>query len=308
MATLGTGDSYWESEKVQLGLQLGEYAALMFNTTWARREGKTLKHIHLRPDINLSFLQSDWGLQISYCTGVARRVSLCHLLADVSPILIDALVQKPPGWSDLRNVHDIIGALRGTNFRDWIEALAPALQTDVVRIVRYVLLLLQDTGIDHSGENLVASWPQKNEPLGCLKIPCKNATSWARILADSPHCATFAYITPMCLVEDNCKCQRLQVAPWHNRSLALNTAVSRFVNSGIVTAGSWTLRHEQSYLIGTPEKYFLGKAIISNNPPRLYISTSMIPERLQARIKERIREKQRMDACAHGVVVLAKSR
>ena len=307
MATLGTEDSYWEPEKAQVGLQLGEYAALMFNTSWARREGRTLKHIHLRPDINLSFLQSDWGLQISYCTGVARRVSLCHLLADVTPVLIDALVQKPPGWSDLRTVHDIIGALRGTNFRDWIEALAPALQTNVVQIVRYVLLLLQDTGIDRSGENLVAIWPQKNEPLGCLKIPCKNATSWARILADSPHCATFAYITPICLIEDNCECQRLQAAPWHNRSLALNTAVSRFVNSGIVTTGPWALRHEQSYLIGTPEKYFLGKAIISNNPPRLYISTSMIPERLQARIKERIREKQCTDARAHGVVVLAKA-
>ena len=60
-------------------------------------------------------------------------------------------------------------------------------------------------------------------------------------------------------------------------------------------------------VVGTPEKYFLGKTITSNNPPRLNISTSMIPERLQARINERIREKQCTDARAHGLVVLAKT-
>ena len=155
-AALGTGDFYCEPKEVEAGVQLGDYDAVLSNMTWVGRYGKTLRYTHLRSDIHLSFLQTGWGLQISYCTGLTGRASLCHLLADVTPVLIDALVQEPPRWSDLRTVRDIIGTLSGTDFRDWIKALDPTLQTNVVRIVHCVMFLLQDTGIDRSGENLVA--------------------------------------------------------------------------------------------------------------------------------------------------------
>ena len=176
METLGADESYWERSEAQVGLQGGQYVIAQFNMTWVKRPGTTLKHIHLRLDINLPFLQSDWGLQISYCTGVARRVSLCELLADITPILIEELLQQPPGWDILRRNHNIIDALKGSNFKVWFDRLIPELQSDVLRIVRCVLLILQDTGIDQSGNHLVAIWPRKENPLGCFKIPCKDAT------------------------------------------------------------------------------------------------------------------------------------
>lgn len=213
METLGAKESYWERSEAQAGLQGGQYVIVQFNMTWVKRPGITLKHIHLRPDINLPFLQSDWGLQISYCTGVARRVSLCDLLADIIPILIEELLQQPLGWKDLRVNHNIVDALKGSDFKAWFDRLVPELQSDVLRIVRYVLLILQDTGIDQSGDHLVAIWPRKGNPLGCFKIPCKDATFWARMLQDSPDCATFAYVTPLCLETHEWKCQKLQTAP-----------------------------------------------------------------------------------------------
>ena len=311
METLGAKESYWERSEAQAGLQGGQYVIAQFNMTWVKRPGTTLKHIHLRPDINLPFLQSDWGLQISYCTGVARRVSLCDLLADITPILIEELLQQPPGWKSLRVDHNIVDALKGSDFKAWFDRLVPELQSDVLRIVRYVLLILQDTGIDQSGDHLVAIWPRKGNPLGCFKIPCKNATFWARMLQDSSDCATFAYVTPLCLETHEWKCQELQTAPWHNRSVVLKTAVSLH-QSGVATVDQWRLRHEQSYVLGQPGNYLIGKASISNSiatmhiPPHLNISKTVIPASVQARIKEHLREKQCTNAPAHGVIVVAR--
>ena len=309
MDTLGAKESYWECSEAQAGFQGGQYVIAQFNMAWIKRPGTTLKHIHLRPDINLPFLQSDWGLQISYCTGVARRVSLCDLLADITPILIEELLQQPPGWNNLRVNHNIVDALKGSDFKAWFDHLVPELQNDVLRIVRYVLLILQETGIDQSGDHLVAIWPRKGNPLGCFKIPCKDATYWARMLKDSSDCATFAYVTPLCLETNEWKCQKLQTALWHNRSVLLNTAVSLH-KPGVAPVDQWRLRHEQSYVIGQPGNYLVGKVSISKStttiPPHLDISRSIIPASVQARIKEHLREKQCTNAPAHGVIVVAR--
>lgn len=311
MSTVGTMESYWQRSEVQAGLQGGQFAGAQLNTTWVKRPGVTLKHIHLRPDISLPFLQSDWGLQISYCTGVARRVSLCVLLADIIPVLMDELLQQPPGWNSLRVNHHIVDALKGSDFKAWFDRLIPELQNDVLRIVRYVLIVLQDTGIDHSGDQLVAIWPRRGSPLGCFKIPCKDVSFWARMLKDSSDCATFTYITPLCLETHHWRCQNLQRAPWHCRSVVLSTAVSLH-QPGKATADQWELRHERSYLIGQPGNYLVGKVSILHTaatqyvPPHLDISRSRLPAMVQARIKEHIREKQWTHAPACGVMVSAK--
>ena len=207
--------------------------------------------------------------------------------------------------------HNIVNALKGSDFKGWFDRLVPELQSDVLRIVRYVLLILQDTGIDESGNHLVAIWPRKGNPLGCFKIHCKDTTFWARMLQDSPECATFAYVTPLCFETDEWNCQNLQTAPWHNRSVVLNTAVSLH-NTGVVRVDPWRLRHEQSYVIGQPGNYLVGKVSMSNSPatmhipPHLDISRSVIPASVQARIKEHLREKQYTNAPAHGVIVVAR--
>lgn len=322
METLGTKESYWEVSERQVGIQGGQYAIATLNVTWVKQPGTTLKTLYLGAYIPLAFLQSDWGLQMSYCTGAARRVSLCTLLADLTPILMDACVEKAPCWKDLYVNHKMIDALRGDNLRSWFENLSLEMQDNFMKIVRHVLLVLRDTGIDHSREYLVVAWPQKDMPFGCCKIPCKKTSFWARMLADSEHCATFAYVTPLCLETDECKCQNLEKVQWQNTSAAFNTAVSPFMNSARLPAVStkpWALRHEQSYLIGKPGLFLLGEAVLSttlitiHNRPRLYVSPSKIPGRYQQRLlerirEERIREKQCTGTPAQQVMVLTKSK
>ncbi|KAF6219484.1 hypothetical protein HO133_003951 [Letharia lupina] len=315
METLGAEEDYWKVYSKQAGIQGGKYLVAAINVTWVRQPGTTLKHIHLGPDITLPFLQSDWGLQISCCTGAARRVSLCNLLADVAPILMDALVQKLPGWNSLQVRHNMAEALKGDHFRDWFDGLPRRLQGDAMHIIRYVLLTIQDTGIDRSNKNLVVAWPQKGNPLGCFKIPCRKTNSWALMLADSAHCATFAYVTPLCLETDECKCQKSESARWQNTTAVLNTAVSLFIDNRKVSAvsvKSWALRHEESYLIGKPGLILYGKVgtptslITVHNWARLYLSTSRIPKAFKRVKPERIREKQCTSTRSQQVMVLAK--
>ncbi|KAL4759190.1 uncharacterized protein BDW70DRAFT_86953 [Aspergillus foveolatus] len=58
----------------------------------------------------------------------------------------------------------------------------------------------------------------------CCKIPCEKQSSWARILADSDDCATFAYISSKCLETETIKCSG-PLRNWTNTTLLLETAV-----------------------------------------------------------------------------------
>ncbi|KAG8527773.1 uncharacterized protein KY384_007927 [Bacidia gigantensis] len=312
MEHLGAHGSYWERSELQLGVQGGQYGICVPHMAWAKRPRKTVKHINLGPIIDMSFLESDWGLQISYCTGLARRVSLCQLLSDVIPMFIGDLLQAPQGWNILQQGNSMVDALRSNNFKAWFDELAADLQNDTLKIIRYVLLVLQDTGIDHSGDFLMAVWPQKDNPRACFKIPCKEVTLWARMLQDSPTCATFAYITPLCIETNEWKCQGLPIAPWYNRSAILNTAVRPHATqkSGMPSRSEWTLRHEQSYLIDTPDRSLIGKVTRSFSPMELAhptcldVSKSKIPPLTRLRMTEYLREKQSLNDQAQVVVVL----
>lgn len=78
------------------------------------------------------------------------------LLADMTSILIEELLQQPPEWNSLQVNHNIVDALKDSVFKASFDRLVPELQIDVLRIVRYVLLIFQDAGIDQSEDHLIA--------------------------------------------------------------------------------------------------------------------------------------------------------
>ena len=326
MHNLGTENKYWEAIEANAGFQSGQYLVAQFNKTWIKRPGTTLKHRHLQPDLDLSFLESDWGLQISYCTGAARRVSLCHLLADVIPPFMEARLRKPASWKRLETEYKVIDALRRENFGGWFQELEASVKEDLERIIRYVLLTLQDTGVDRSGKFLYAVWPRAGNPFQCIKIPCERTNLWAKMLADSEDCATFAYVTSLCLETDSCKCQGVRKASWLNSSKVFHTAVSCMADTNammtVTEVETWSLRHNRSYLIIKPDILLLGtvalwKSLDKPHPePRLYVSASEMPASILARVskimpvsrrRERIREKQFAGAKAQRVSVMAKA-
>lgn len=186
--------------------------------------------------------------------------------------------------------------------------------------MRAILSILQPTGIDKKGKHLIVAWIQKNRPFQCFKVPCHKdtqATYWAQLLADSEHCATFAYITPKCLVSNALRCRGPQ-AKWSNVSALLETAVCRHHPSqgqSAVATQPWALKHSDLYSIGKIDALLLVKVHRPNNDdrPLLHVSWSEIPKQIIYRLRlkitpkglQRLRERQTEDSPAEVVLILA---
>jgi hypothetical protein len=132
-----------------------------------------------------------------------------------------------------------------------------------------MLEILKDTGIDKNGEELVIAWVRKESPHSCLRLRCEKTSLWARILADSEDCATFACITLLCLQSDKHRCRRLEVAPWHNVSNLLDTAVcpqlsNRELTTVATTLAPFKLQHQVSYWIGKSGSNMIAKVWLTN--------------------------------------------
>lgn len=318
---LGTRPEAWDRQEMQGGVQGGQYAMVQFNVTYVKQPGVTLKQqqLSLPPHlIDIAFLNSTCGLQISFCTGVARRVALRTLLADVMVDFIESRFPRPSQWETLKSTQCIVQNFRDGNIHKWFEGLTTEQGESVARIVRSMLEFLKDTGIDKNDEELVIAWVRKDSPNSSLRVRCEKSSLWARILADSEDCATFACITPICLEIEKHKCRGLKNAPWHNVSTLLDTAVAPQLSSKEVmrmvdTLTPFKLEHHVSYWIGKSGSNLIAKVWISNgDEPRLVVRQKIIPEKYRSRLPRsmverlgRLREQQVSNAVASQVVILA---
>ena len=321
MDNLGTGPDYWRLAEIQAGSQAGQYVMLQFNSKWVKQDGITLKgrQLNATPDtIYLPFLESLLGLQVSLCTGVARRVLVREMLADVMEAYVAKRLPVPTLWDDLLDTHKIVETFQGPHMETWFHNLSTELQTLVVRIVRYILSILGDTGYDEQRDELVIACPFPEDPFRCFRIPCEEDQHlWTRALADSESCATFAYITPKCWDEPNgLKCQQTCVAKWRNRVVSLDTAVCQHKRHQEPQTQPliWILKPGIPYWIGKPGSGLKAKVLepTTQLDMRLSITRSLIPESIQRRFLRfpgipihRIREKQQtMELNATPVVFL----
>ena len=206
--------------------------------------GCRLKEVHGASGL-FHFLKQSWGLQVSFCTSVARRVSLRELVADLLPIFTNPLKQDE--WQELLNKHQIIHAFMHEDLFAWLRTLSPSLQDYILTLVRTILEQLQHTGLDRQKTSLIIAWPQEGDTQRGLRIPCKAQTCWAHIIADAEDCATFAYMTPKCLETNHLKCQG-SPSTWKNVSKMLVTEMSPSQSHGqtITPTVQWALEDKGS--------------------------------------------------------------
>jgi hypothetical protein len=333
LENLGTHAGYWRLTEIQGGLavngQMFAGAQLQYNKTWAWQEQNTWKQNFLGMmslDIAFEELERPWGLQVSYCTGLARRVPLRALLAEVMPVFVKT-ISVATQWEELMNLNtSIIEAFDGPHLTKWVNDLSllpnsENLLSFVKRIVLYVLLILKDTGIDRTNKLFRIACPEdltSDRPIFmCLQVSCEKDNLWARILADSKDCATFAYMTRSCLESDDNKCQ--STSPWHCASL--DTSVCRYRTQNdppALLSSPWQLQDRALYWIGRPESGLQARVRkLPNDPhPKLYISISAMSEKTLARLgtlkilskmgkrTDHIREKQYDHMEGEGVLIL----
>lgn len=328
---LGTQGVSWEAQERQAGFQGGQYLTGTYCQTWKKIPGTTLKQRSLhQPDWRLiHFLEQNWGLQVSLCTSVARRVSLRELVADLLHAFINPLEKEI--WRNLVNDHDIMQALAKGNLFDWLSNLSTTLQVKVLTLIRTILEQLEHTGFDRESKTLVIAWPQEGDIGRGLKLPCRAETCWPQIVADAEDCATFAYVTPKCLETTRVKCEG-NVQAWQNESKMLVTEMSPSLPSGqslaicstttpsAVTASGattipWKLEDRKAYYVKKLDCLLRVKVerprAPSDDVAHLVVGSSALSQafwkRLLVREEERrhhrIREKQAFGDCAEFVVV-----
>ncbi|KAL1637231.1 hypothetical protein SLS58_009418 [Diplodia intermedia] len=317
LVSLGTYRTYWEAGERQIGIQ-GGHSNLMasVNQTSIKHEGRPIKNMQLNVQEQtylLQFLECSWGLQVSYCTGISRRVPLRALIADLLPVFVkdDRKQATLKFWI---NTNKILSALNGTDdLQDLMENLRnkdEAMHQSLIRCMIEILDLLSLTGIERGRKNLIIAWPHEKDLTSGVKIACDEESYWARILADSHQCATYAYITNKCLESEGAPC-RGTARRWSGTTAIMETAVSCYTPRQELAARS--LMHGQYYHIETLGSLILLKARKDDERVRLTVSRSAIPRSFQKILllkpflneNAHIREKQRPDHRAEQVLVSA---
>ena len=192
----------------------------------------------------------------------------------------------------------------------------------VNKLVRYILYKLRDTGIDRTRKFFIIASPEDENPQGpismCLKVPCEKTALWAKILEDSPNCATFACMTTSCLETAEHRFQARE--PWDCPSLETAVCRHRSREEPPTPQNSpWHLENSRAYWIGKPDSGLLARVgTVLGSFPRLYISVSMMSNKVLARLgalshisehykRDHIREKQVASWPAEEVIVLSRA-
>ncbi|KAH7308500.1 hypothetical protein B0I35DRAFT_442073 [Stachybotrys elegans] len=242
---LGTYDSYSELAERQFGLQGGpDYLAMTTHMTWAKRRGKTVKSRNLdREDYLLvPFLEFHWGVRVSFCTGVAQRVPLRQLVADLLPAFSACLTSPTTKllWMSLESRQVLEQFRSQDSLSSWLSGLPEEMYRFVLVLIRQILETLRDTGLSPDRRYFSVAWPCNGVVNRCLRMSLEDC-KWTPMLADSDDCATFAYVSDKCLEAKEKSCQGPN-PKWQGQIHLLETAVLSPASSG-----PWTLCHEQTY-------------------------------------------------------------
>jgi hypothetical protein len=317
---LGVRDSHWVHDETSIGLQSGQYIMATYARTKHRRDGTTLKFRMLDDVETQSYLVKDIlndlsGVQVSFCTGVARRVPLRLLLADLMPIIAQVTPKVQAMWMQLNDQQQATQALRSGTFPDWFLTLSSSDQEFINQLMINVLQRLEPTGVHEGSNELIVAWIHQR-PYKCVKIPFSDRTnSWMRVLADSGDCATFAYITTDCLETDAIRCR--SASSWHNTFPLLETAVLRHNLQPSIPLGP--LEHDRTYFFLKEERllHVTVRKEPGSSTVSLYVAPSGTPPNIWRRLRilertrkeaSRIRERRESDELgSEAVTILTKS-
>ena len=302
---LGPHRAYWTFDEKQFGIQAGNYGVLQGVAAFHKVPGQTLKQhrLQLSDEMLIPFLNDLWGVQVSFCTRVARRVPLRDMVADLLPVfaMASSSHNEIDIWNELTKL-DMINAFQQDRIRDWLITLSPELYQHVLRMIRRVFEVLQHTGLDRERKNLLVAWPQECDLFRCFRIPCEKDNSWFGILAESEDSATFAYITTKCFETTTIKCSGPSPT-WKDAIPLLETAV--VLNSANSSRSLASVQHNATYYLQKFDHLFFVKvyrpqitgvakliASRSRSPfayqQRLILRLAEDRRRQQARLRERI--------------------
>ena len=187
LSSLGTESGYWKLANVSAQFPVGWHPFIIpvGAAVTNKQSGIPLKRALLDRrirDKDFSLFEEPWGLQLSLCTGVARRVPLRALIEESLLRYVDNL--SIDGWEKLKT--KATPAIRGDRrFTEWTQTLEQDERQCMQTIFEKLLELLKDTGFDQSGKHFSILWPYDSDARFCIKIRPEKDQLWWSILKDS---------------------------------------------------------------------------------------------------------------------------
>ncbi|KAL8782456.1 MAG: hypothetical protein Q9213_005350 [Squamulea squamosa] len=201
-AVLGTKDESWKTESRTVAVSLTKYLGIMVSGTQKLVPQTTLKQQILdrwtaNPRrANPGILNQVLGVEISHCTGNARRISLRQLLR-LDPIL-NLLERLIPNWSKTEWGSCFAAALHSPDpemmYQVWRTCTADRLQ--IAELFCCVVELLDDTGWT-AGENFHSAFFFDNHEQAISIDTTLN--DWLFVLKDTHLTAAYVVTNGICL-------------------------------------------------------------------------------------------------------------
>lgn len=250
MRVLGPRPSSWITDNRSLGVSLSRIVGISVTGTQKKIPATTLKQhlldkwMHNPTRANPWIFQQYLGVEISHCTGNARRVPLKDFLLRKS--MKPLLERQFPGWESTPWGSSLIMALLNPNmeaiFKFWGDHNEE--RSQVAELLCSILELLNDTGMTDLG--FTTAFLSSTEERSISLDPNKN--HWTRLLADSPQMAVYSLVTDTCL-----ECQ----TPDHTTTSCSTTQ----------TSPAYTVLETQ---IAIQAEETRGSTTISISPPRTH--------------------------------------
>lgn len=251
-AMLGTVSETWKFVERSFVLQFGDNVLGQIGGNQVKQPGVSAKRAVLdrwTNEGNLLILEELYGLQVSLCTGVARRVSLRDLICHDLMEYIHGLML--PGWEQLEEQAKRAMASKEA-FREWNARLNPGSESRkcMVKVVDTLLQLLKGTGFDKNGDRFALLWPNGSEARHCVKMEPEGDQAWCRMLKDKEWSTTFAVGTDLCLEVPPYKCRDKQIAWGGMKTFSTFMFYSESRGDPTKYEKDWQITHDKWYWNG----------------------------------------------------------
>ncbi|KAK1844994.1 hypothetical protein CCHR01_12357 [Colletotrichum chrysophilum] len=251
-AMMGTEPSVWKFVERSFVLQFGDKVLGQVGANQTKQPGVSAKQAVLdrwTNEGNLLLLEELYGLQVSLCTGVARRVPLRVIVCDDLIDYIGGL--KIPGWKELEG-QARRAMMSKESFCEWDSKLTPDSESRkcMVKVVDKLLRRLRDTGFDKNGIRFVLLWPNKSEAHHCVRLAPEGDQAWCRMLKDKEWSTTFAVATNLCLEASSYKCRDGQTVWGGMKTLSTFMFYSEPGGSSTICAKTWQINDDRWYWSG----------------------------------------------------------
>lgn len=212
---MGTRPPSWKDSGRTAGFSGGQWFNVNMSRSLTKDDGRNLKGLLIdryRQFPDLRKLNSPWGLELSLCTGIARRVLLRNLIYGEALEYLKLGLQIEER-SEIETIVSTISEISDNEFAELLKNLTKPQDEALKKATELLLLVMESTGVGEDGHTLTLWWPEStaSDPRGLkiLKSQYSGTNPWIPMIKDSEHCAVFGLATARCLQHDDVKrCQQ----------------------------------------------------------------------------------------------------